>query len=81
MQVGFVLVCLAAAYWVLQTSVLYFFSNDLIRTREIALAEQQSENNRLKKELAYYQNRVEQSEKLALDIHQKLIFRKSVSVR
>ena len=70
MQVGFVLVCLAAAYWVLQTSVLYFFSNDLIRTREIALAEKQSENNRLKKELAYYQNRVEQSEKLALDIQQ-----------
>ncbi len=70
MQVGFLMICLAAAYWVLQTSVLYFFSNDLIRSREVALSEKQSENNQLKKELAYYQSRVEQSEKLALDIQQ-----------
>ncbi len=70
MQVVFLCLCLVFAYWVLQTSVLYFFSNDLIRNRDIALAEGKIEKEQLKKELAYYKGRAEQSEKLALDIQQ-----------
>ncbi len=70
MQVGFLLVFVAAAFWVLQTSFLYFFSNDLIRDRDIALTQKQSENEQLKKDLAYYRTRAEQSERLALDIQQ-----------
>ncbi len=61
---------LTSLYWILQISMVYFFSNDLIRNKEAALNLKQTENNQLKKELAYYRERAEQSEKLALDIQQ-----------
>lgn len=70
MQVAALLFVLLLGYWLVRTTVIYFWGNELLWQKEAALAEEMNENARLQQELGSYQQRVEGAEKLAIDVQE-----------
>lgn len=58
------------AFWVLQTSIVFFLGNDMLRQKSADLAREKFQNHQLKEEVVYYKSKVENAEKLALSVQE-----------